>query len=129
MNLNLKVALLAFAALTAIILPILLITQIVDRYTEDEAATNAKSFLVNGPTFRFDGIESSVQIAKAEKIARDVWIVTLSFECRHSGYGDRVGQMLLQVITPHTMDLRIDKGEIVAAIIDGVWDELRQRYL
>ncbi len=96
-------------------------------YGEDEAIQDAVRFLKSSPTFRFDGIPRSIRVESAEPLTPGRWRITLYFECRHSGYGDRSGLILLPVITPHRLELIIDRGIIEEAVIDGVWDELHQR--
>jgi hypothetical protein len=51
----------------------------------------------------------------------------VAFECRQPGYGDRTGQVLAQVITPHEIRIVVSAGEVLSAVIDGEWDELNQR--
>jgi len=53
------------------------------------------------------------------------WEVQLSFSCAHSGYGNRAGQILLQVITPHVMRIVVQEGKVTSAVID----ELNQKFL
>jgi hypothetical protein len=97
--------------------------------TRGEAEKLAIEFLMNGPTFKFDGIEESIEVV--EIIAMESYpvqyIITIAFECRHAGYGDRTGQALAQVITPHEIRIALSAGKIGSAIIDDQWDELIQR--
>jgi len=55
------------------------------------------------------------------------YIVVLSFESSHAGYGDRTGEVLAQVVTTHVATVKVVNGEVVQAIIDETWDELKQR--
>jgi len=50
-------------------------------------------------------------------------------ESRHSGYGDRTGLALLQVITPHQAVITVEDGDVTEAIIDGKWDMIKQMML
>jgi hypothetical protein len=52
--------------------------------------------------------------------------VTISFDSRHGGYGDRTGMMVIQVITPHTAVIQVRDGNVDSAILDGIWDEMNQ---
>jgi hypothetical protein len=94
-----------------------------------EAKELAIEFLKNGPTFSFDGIEESIQVL--DIIAMESYpvqyIIILSFKCSHAGYGDRTGEALAQVITPHEIRIALSAGVISSAIIDDQWDELIQR--
>ena len=98
----------------------------------DEQASQkiARDFLVNAPTFKFDGIKNSLKLTATDTLRSPYnWEFTYQFECSHSGYGDRSGQNLLQVITPHTAMIRVIQGKVVEAIIDNKWDELEQTLL
>jgi len=99
-----------------------------DAYTENEAETIAVHYLRNAPTFRFDGISDSVHVEAIDALRRPwTWEVTISFQCRHAGYGDRTGKMVAQVITPHEIRVVVQRGQVIAAVIDEKWDELAQR--
>ena len=99
-------------------------------YTEDNAIAAALNYLRNCPTFRFDGIPESVQVVGVETLRSPwTWEVSIAFECRHAGYGNRTGKMLAQVISPHQIRAVVQRGDIVSAIIDGVWDELAQKLM
>lgn len=97
--------------------------------TTEEAESIALSFLRNSPTFKFDGIEASISVS--EVFIMESYPVQyafiVAFECIHSGYGDRAGQILAQVITPHEIRIVVSAGEVQSAIIDEEWDELIQR--
>jgi hypothetical protein len=97
--------------------------------TSSEAKELAIEFLKNGPTFSFDGIEESIKVV--DIIAMESYpvqyIITLAFECSHAGYGDRTGEVLAQVMTPHEIRIALSAGKIGSAIIDDQWDELIQR--
>src|SRR5512139_885531 len=83
----------------------------------------ARSYLTNGPTFRFDGIRTSLTLMAVVKLRIPYgWEYRYRFECSHSGYGDRSKQKLLQVVTPHTARVRVIHGRVVAAIVDDAWD-------
>jgi len=101
------------------------------QYTESGAVQTALDFLLSCPTFRFDGILSSIKVEDvvAESGCPWTWNVQLSFSCAHSGYGDRTGKILLQVITPHKIWVVVQRGTVVSAVIDGIWDELNQKFL
>jgi len=81
-------------------------------YTEEGAAQVAIHFLRNGPTFRFDGIPESIDVIETRILESHPvqYVITIEFECRHAGYGDRTGQILAQVITPHEMAVTVVEG-------------------
>jgi hypothetical protein len=55
--------------------------------------------------------------------------MTYEFMSSQAGYGDRSGEAPAQVITQHTIVVRVAGGEVTSAIIDGIWDEMYQRML
>ena len=125
MNLDVKAGLI-LSLIAISIFPILLLYSAMT-YGEEAAVRDAVSFLKSSPTYRFDGIPDSIRVESVERLAPGRWRIILKFECRHSGYGDRSGLILLQVITPHRMELIIERGRVVEAVIDNLWDELHQR--
>ena len=100
--------------------------------SEDETAVNvALVFLKNGATFKFDGIPETLIIGETLILESYPvqYVVTITFNSRYAGYGDRTGQMLIQVITHHTARVTIVNGDVVSATLDDVWDELNQEEL
>lgn len=100
------------------------------RMTEEAARELAKQFVQNSPTFAFDGIEESLELV--ETLYPDIenaWTFVFHFESRHAGYGERTGQMLAQVITPHDAVVTVEQGEAKSAVMDGKWDMINQKML
>jgi len=98
--------------------------------TEAEAQQQAERFLKDSPTFVFDGIESSLKLS--EVLYPDIenaWTFVFEFECRQAGYGDRSGQVLLQVITPHEAMITIEQGAVKTALLDSRWDMKTQQLI
>jgi len=88
----------------------------------------AKKLLLNCPTFRFDEIGNSIVITKVVR-SQSASDLGIDFTRAHSGFGDRSGQDLLEVITPHQILITIEDGKVSSAIIDDVWGEVDQRLL
>jgi len=110
--------------------------------TEEGSRELAEKFVRNSPTFVFDGIEESFKLVKTEGLVVEHeqdgseklsqmrgWIFTFRFESAHAGYGDRTGQMLAEVITPHEAVITVEQGEVKSAVMDGKWDMVNQRML
>lgn len=100
--------------------------------SEDETAVDvALVFLKNGATFKFDGIPETLIIGETLILESYPiqYVVTITFDSRHAGYGDRTGQILAQVITRHTARITVVNGGVVSATLDDVWDELNQEEL
>jgi len=97
--------------------------------TDEDARMIAVEFLRASPTFAFDGIDESVDVLDivAMESYPVQYAVRIAFECRHTGYGDRTGQVLAQVITPHVIRIVVSAGEVRSGVIDDQWDELNQR--
>ncbi len=89
--------------------------------SDEEAETLiAKHFILNAPTYAFDGIDGTLRVV--ETMSLESWpvqyIVVLSFESSHAGYGDRTDEALAQVVTTHVATVKIVNGEVVQAVID-----------
>ena len=95
---------------------------------DQRAIRIARDFIVAAPTFSFDGIQETLTVEGV--VTLESWplqyMVTMTFESSHAGYGDRTGQALAQVITPHTAIVTVVEDEVVSAILDGQWDEVNQ---
>ncbi len=95
--------------------------------TEEMSRQIAEEFVRNSPTFAFDGIAETLKLK--EVLYPDIehaWGFVFEFESRHAGYGDRTGQVLAQVITPHQAVIHVERGEVVSAIMDEKWDMTEQ---
>ncbi len=90
----------------------------------------ALNWLVNAPTFKFDGVKGSAKVVDSwlamTFVAPSFWGVTIEFDCLHAGYGDRSDQMLAQVITHHVAKIHVTEGAVNFAVIDDKWDEVKQ---
>ena len=102
----------------------------IKQVSQEESQRIAEEFVKNSPTFAFDGIGDTLTLTRT-LTARcpSCWAFIFEFECRHAGYGDRTGQALAQVITPHQANIMVEQGEIKSAVIDKGWDMLRQKTL
>lgn len=110
--------------------------------TMDAARQRAEEFVRTSPTFLYDGIEDTLEytnsagyaektISISDTVSEEVhgWEFTFVFESGHAGYGDRTGEMLAQVVTPHEAVIKVEEGQIKSAIMDGVWDMINQETL
>ncbi|UCC15964.1 MAG: hypothetical protein JSU58_06200, partial [Dehalococcoidales bacterium] len=95
--------------------------------TKEEGREIALDFVKNSPTFKFDGIEDTLELINSIEISiPGAWTYELQFESRHAGFGDRADQMLAQVITPHSVSVSVEQGKVVYASMDNQWDMLSQ---
>lgn len=91
----------------------------------------AQKYVVTSPTFAFDGDINSLKVeyvGSTKSIPAD-HIFKASFESSQGGFGNREGQMLIQVITPHTMEISVSEGKVISAITDKTWDEQRELFI
>ncbi|MFO7773726.1 MAG: hypothetical protein R6V59_07320 [Dehalococcoidia bacterium] len=96
--------------------------------TEEEARWLAEDFVRNNPTFAFDGMEDSLHLMKIlyADIA-ETWTFVFHFVCRQAGYGDRTGQMLAQVLSPHEAVVTVEHGKVKSALMDSEWDMINRQ--
>ncbi len=104
--------------------------------TQEEQKRNdalgvAQKYIVTSPTFAFDGdinTLDTVYVGSVESIPSQ-YVIKISFDSSHGGFGNREGQMLIQAITPHTMTILVSEGNVISAVTDEVWDELNHQYV
>jgi len=94
----------------------------------EESRRIAEEAVKNAPTYKFDGFDLKFVSSEALRCP-SCWEFTFSFQSRAAGYGDRSGQMLAQVITPHTIRVTVDNGKITSLVTDQTLDELSQKFL
>lgn len=83
----------------------------------------AEGWIVNNlATYRFNGRNLAFLKAEGNKLY-------FTFESTSAGYGDRTGQMSATVITPHTIEIVVEDGQVVSAITDGRYNEMTGEYL
>lgn len=97
-------------------------------YTKEEAVETAKEFLGNAPTYKWDG-ENMKVIEVLTLRCPYCWSVVIEFQSRHGGYGDRTGKVVTQVITPHTARIVVREGKVISAVLDEMWDEIKQEMI
>jgi hypothetical protein len=123
-------------AFTAVILVSLIVpTSINSLHTSVTPVTDptdvALSFIRSNPTFSFDGIDATLKVVDSVDLKSNPvqHVVTLSFSCLSSGYGNRAAKPMLQVITPHIAIITVVEGQVTNAVYDDQWDELNQQLL
>ena len=99
----------------------------------NDTLTLAKQFVMDDPTFKFDGMPETLKVEVVENgggtdapLPNPV-IATVEFTSRQAGYGDRKDMMLAQVLTPHRCILKISNGQVESAVMDGKWDMKSQK--
>jgi len=97
----------------------------------NDALGVAQRFIPTSPTFAFDGMidtldVESVSIMESFPVQYNI---KASYTSAHGGFGNREGQILTQVITPHKVDIIVSEGIVISAVTDESWDELNHQYV
>ncbi len=112
--------------------------------TRDAASLVAENFVKNDETYKFDGMKETLSIrvehagaletpgmpmmtALTLPLQQKEFTFKAKFDSRHSGYGDRTGKYLAQVITPHEAEITVVNCQVSKAIMDGKWDMLAEK--
>jgi len=86
-----------------------------------------RQFIINGPTFSYDGISDSLEIKIVSADDSDSkFLLEGKFKTLHTGYGNRGNLDLPEDITLHTIRVSVVDEKIISAVIDNQWDELNQ---
>jgi hypothetical protein len=93
--------------------------------TEAESRAIAHAFVASSPTYRYDGFDLRYNQTIVMRCPY-CWLCVFEFTSRHAGYGNRTGQVLAQVITPHQAEVTVLNGTITNAVLDRRWDMLTQ---
>lgn len=100
----------------------------IDQHTLDEGIDIAKEYIIKAPTFTWDGMPETLEVQGAQEgDCTSCYVITITFDSRHGGYGDRTGMMVTQMITPHTAIVQVREGKVESATLDGRWDEMKQK--
>jgi pimeloyl-ACP methyl ester carboxylesterase len=93
-----------------------------------------EDFIKNSSTFMFDGIAESVKFtsivgsADGTSTAGDREF-EVEYQTGHPGHGDRTGLVLAQVITKHTVVVKVENGVMTSALCDSDWDMINDKGL
>ena len=80
--------------------------------------------MINSTTYKYDG--SDIKLRQNKLLDCDFcYEFMFDFKSSHAGYGDRGGQILAQVLTPHIIIIDVQNCNVVKAINDGRYDEIK----
>ncbi|RDJ31278.1 MAG: hypothetical protein DWQ18_03300 [Crenarchaeota archaeon] len=98
---------------------------------EEKAIEIAQKFVRSSPTYSFDGIDGTLDLISVDVLESlpVQYHIKVAFESSQGGFGNRDGQMLTQVITPHVMSILVTEGQVISAVTDETWDELNHQYI
>ena len=96
--------------------------------SQEESQEIARQYVINEPTFVFDGMGETLALVNTTTLKCPYcWEFAYQFDCRQSGYGNRTGLMVAQVITSHTASIVVQEGKVTSAVMDGSWDMMGQK--
>lgn len=94
----------------------------------ENARLVARKFILESPTYRFDGYglgEGEALFPDAVGLEGCVQTV-FNYTSRAAGYGDRSGKILGQALTAHASHVTVCHGAVASGNLDGRWDMIRQ---
>jgi hypothetical protein len=104
-------------------------------FTKESAIRAATDFVNSEATYKFDGMHDTLTLDD-QKIeletypVQEFYMVTAEFTSRQSGYGDRAGMMMADVLTDHKCVIMINQdNKVVSAVMDSQWDMISQKMI
>ena len=104
-------------------------------FTKESAIKTATDFVNGEATYKFDGMHDTLTL-DAQKIeletspVQEFYMVTAEFTSRQSGYGDRTGMMMADVLTDHKCVITISQNnKVISAVMDSQWDMINQKMI
>jgi hypothetical protein len=94
----------------------------------DQSMIVARIFVENSPTYQFDGFDLE-HVETIELADPGTYQHVFEFTSRQAGYGDRTGQGIAQVITPHRAVITVENNQVTRAVMDGQWDMMEQEMI
>jgi len=96
--------------------------------SESDSRKIAEDFVKKEATFAFDGMPETLKLVSSRSLVNGCEF-TYEYDSRHGGYGDRTGQIVTQVITPHQVVVTVAQGITIKGEIDSSWDMINQKAL
>jgi len=129
------IAIIAVVVTSAYLIPIQTTVTIIPETEEDkkrnEALGVAQRFVVTTPTFAFDGDVNTLDTKHVDilETSPTSYLIQFTFDSANSGYGNRDGQNLSGITTPHKIEIVVSEGMVISAVTDEQWDELNHQYV
>jgi len=129
------IAIIAVVVTSAYLIPIQTNVTVIPETEEDkirnEALGVAQRFVVTTPTFAFDGDVNTLDTKNVDilETSPTSYLIQFVFNSANSGYGNRDGQNLSGITTPHKMEIVVSEGIVLSAVTDEQWDELNHQYV
>lgn len=94
----------------------------------DDAIKIARNFIANEDTYKFDGMADTLKLNVTGTFPEaGKYEVTGEFTSAHSGFGNRINMMVLQVLTTHKCVIIVSDGQVRSALMDGSYDMVAQK--
>lgn len=101
---------------------------VVESSDEQSGMEYSRQFVLDSSTYKYDG--SDIRYAGMKTLGCQGCIsFTFTFTSNRAGYGDRTGQFVAEVDTPHQAVITVENGRITGGIIDGKWDMLKDEMI
>lgn len=94
--------------------------------SDEEAQEITEQWITSMPTYSYDGSNLTLEEHMVLDTLPSTHGLTYTFTSSHEGYGDRSDQVLNETITNHTIRVSLSQREILTAVIDESWDEMKQ---
>ncbi len=92
--------------------------------SQEQGRQVAEEFVKQEATYRYDGMPQTFKLTSTTSVANG-WKYMIEFDCQHAGYGNRMGQMMAQMITHHVALVTVESGRVTVAVMDGKWDMMK----
>ncbi len=92
--------------------------------SQEQGRQVAEEFVKQEATYRYDGMPQTLKLTSTTSVANG-WKYTIEFDSQHAGYGNRMGQMMAQMITHHVALVTVAAGRVTVATMDGQWDMMK----
>lgn len=93
---------------------------------DSEKAKEVTRQWIKGEASTYIGDGYNLELLEIEEVEKGKqYELTFAFTSRAAGYGDRTDEMAAQVITPHVIEVIVEKGKVISAVTDGVYDEIK----
>jgi len=94
----------------------------------DSSKLAAENSVKNSETYKFDGLAESLKYTGYDQLeCSNCYRFRYEYDSSQTGYGNREGKMLAQVITHHVMLVIVENRQVTSVIADNKWDEINQK--
>lgn len=98
------------------------------KYIAKQAQETAETWIKNNSLTFIERGGSNLTHVKTQKISKNTFEVVFSFKTDFAGYGPVAeDEMNAQVITPHTIVVTIEEGEVSKVITDETYNEIKEK--